>query len=395
MKNLLITTKSGRTADQPTQGYVSAEYGSWDTMKATAGISGASGKFDYSLSGYAMETDGYRNSNEKTNSADGQIGYRFDGGSIGFIAGINDSFTNYPKGLPLWQVEKDRTASGYNTQADGSGYDVLPSETDQELINAGLKFDYDKNNWLFNTSLIFTRDNEIYTQMKDFNNPNINSKRDDYRDDRLEKQYDIKVNGGRIFDLGKKNMSDTITLGADYKHAEFDQERSYPFNTTALSASMISGKNKADIDATRKLLGLNLNNDMTVDKFRLQAGLRLNDMEYKLENKVPDSVEVDLSGDLDWSISPSYSIVENGNLFVTCNHSNYYLPLGYYKLDMQYAHPDALAQNLKPEQYNSWETGFKGYRNAGTSIHKGVEVEIDGRPVYRHRCLLQVLKWNS
>ncbi len=428
---ILITTRSGRDAGKPVEGYASAEYGSWDTMKAVAGISGASSRVDYSLSGYGMESDGYRHNNEKTRSADGQVGYRFDWGNIDFVAGINDSFTNYPKGLPLWQVEKDRTASGYNTRADGSGYDVLPSETDQELINAALKLDYDKNNWLFNTSLIFTRDNEIYTQMKDFNNPSINAKRDDYRDDRLEKQYDVRINGGRIFDFGQHDMSDTITLGADYKYAQFDQERSYPFNTTALSASMISGKNKADIDATRKLAGLNLNNDLTMDKFRLLAGLRLNDMEYRLENKVPDSVKVDYSGDLDWSISPSYRILENANLFVTYNHSNYYLPLGYYKLDMQYAHPDALAQDLKPEQYNSWETGFKhqmskafnysiiyyhtkiddkvvafydgasfrGYRNAGTSIHKGIELEIDGRPVkwlgYRLGFTTIDAKWDS
>ncbi|MBU2454690.1 MAG: TonB-dependent receptor plug domain-containing protein, partial [Proteobacteria bacterium] len=284
---ILITTKTGKSADEPVHGYVSGEYGSWDTMKITAGISGAKEQYDYSLSAYNMTTDGYRDSEDETKSADGQIGYRFDGGRIDVIAGINDSFTLYPKGLPLWQVAKDRSAVGYNTQADGSGFDVLPSETDEELFNTGLKFKYEKNNWLVNSSLIFTRDNEVYTDMKDFNNPAVNSKRDDYRDDRQENQYDVKLSCGRTFFSSKADTSDTLTLGFDFKYADFEEERSYPFNTTALSAAMTTGKNKADIDASRQLLGINLNNDLTIDKFRLQAGLRRNEVEYKLENKVP------------------------------------------------------------------------------------------------------------
>ena len=405
---IFITTKSGKTEEDPLHGYVSAEYGSWNTQKATAGISGAQKSFDYSLSAYGMESDGYRHTNDSVKSADGQIGYLFDGGRLDFIAGVNDSYTTNATALMIADLARDRRTAGY--MATG-GYYVPPSQSDAEMVNAGIRLDYDKNNWLLHSALTYTRDNEIFTQMDDFNNPAINSKRDDYRDDRLDTQYDMKINGGRTFDLGKENMSDTLILGLDYKHSTFEQERAYPFNTTAYSAAMTTGKAKADMEGVKKALGLNLNNDLALDKFRLQTGARVNNVSYELENKLPDTVKVDYDGDTDWTISPSYSILEKVNLFVTYNRSRFYMPLGHYKLDMEYDQPEAQARDLKPEQYKTWETGFKhqlspafnysliyyhttiedkvgslyvgssfkGYRNAGTSIHQGIEVEADGR----------------
>lgn len=409
---ILITSKTGKSAEDDIHAYVSGEYGAWDTIKMFGDISGTKNKFDYSVSASSMETDGYRDSDDETRNTDGQVGYKFDGGRLDFIAGFNDYSAKYGIGLPEWQVARDRTVSSANTKEDGSGYLILPNETDEEFFNAQIKLDYDKDGRLFNTAFIFSRDNQVFTWMKDFYNTDINKKRDDYQDDRTENQYNFKINGGKVFDFGNTAISDTLTLGLDYKYADFDQTRIYPFNTTAFSANMTSDKNKADIDATRKFLGLNLNNDFEIDRFRFQAGVRFNNLEYELQNKVPASVSIDRDSDLDWTLSPSYNIFDTANLFVTWNHSHFYLPLGYYKSCMEYNHPDAQAEDLEPELYDTIETGFKhqvnkafnysvmyyytqvedkvvsyydgttfnGYRNTGTSIHQGIEAEVDGRP---------------
>lgn len=411
---ILITTKSGKNDQDPIKGYASAEYGSWNTKKITGGFSGSKDKFDYSISAYGMESDGYRHTDDSVKSADGQIGYLFDGGRLDFIAGINNSFTTNATALMLADLARDRRSAGY--MATG-GYYVPPSKSDAEMVNAGIKLDYDKDNWLFNSSLVYTRDNELFTQMDDFNNPTFNSKRDDYQDDRLDTQYDLKIGGGRTFDLGGEKKSDTLTLNLDYKHSDFEQERAYPNDNPSIAyaagklASMTSGKKQADMEGIKKHLGINLNNDLNLDPFRLQTGLRWNDISYTLENKTPSTVKVAYDGDLDYTVSPSYAVLEKANIFVTYNHSHFYLPLGHYKLDMEYNQPEAQAKDLKPEIYNTWEGGFKhqyhpafnysiiyyytmiedkvgslyvgstfkGYRNAGDGIHQGIELEADGR----------------
>ncbi len=406
---ILITTKRGKSAKDSVHLVNSGEYGSWDTAKVTASISGNSGKLDYSVSAYSKETDGYRETDEETKTADGSVGYKFDGGRIDLVAGINNAFTRYPAGLPESQVWIDRTAPSCDTT---TGFYYRPSEADSKLYNAAVSLNYDKDNWLLNSSLAYTKDNEIYTQMKDYYNPSAAARNDDYRDDRDDQQIDVKLSGGRVFNF--KESSDTLTLGMDYKKNDYDQIRSYPFNNIAMTPAMNTGKKKADIDADRSFLGINLNNDFTLDRFRFQTGFRYNNVSYDLSNQNNESVSLDYDNDFDWSVSPSYSILENANLFVTYNHSNYYMPLGHVKLDMEYDNPEAQAKDLKPEVYDEVEVGFKhqlhkafnysviyyysiiddkvisfynnagsfkGYFNGGKSIHQGIEVEIDGRPL--------------
>ncbi len=403
---ILITTKTGASAKKKVEGSVSAEYGSWNTKKVTGGISGVSDKIDYSVSAYRDESDGYRDSDEETKSGDAQIGWQFDGGRLDLIAGINQSFNNYPIGLAQWQVDRDRTVAASNTKEDGSGYLMLPNESDEELANVLIKYDYDKNNWLAHSSVGFSRDQQDLFYRKYLNN---SSKLDDnYRDHRVEKIYDVMASVGRRFDSGL--VSNTVTFGLDYQHSDFTQDRKYPWDTEDNNAS---SESKADIDAEKELFGVNLNHEFSYDRFRLESGLRYNSMTYDISNQVPDSVKIECDNDIDWNISPSYRILDKANLFISWNHSNFYLPLGYYKSDMENASDYTQPQDLKPEVYDTLETGFKhqlnkgfnysliyyytqvdekvvsyyegttfkGYRNAGSSVHQGIEAEIDGRPL--------------
>ena len=403
---ILITTKTGASAQKKAQGSISAEYGSWDTRKVTGGISGVSDKIDYSVSAYKDQSDGYRDSDEETKSGDAQIGWQFDGGRLDLIAGINQSFNNYPIGLPQWQVDRDRTVAAANTKEDGSGYLMLPNESDERLSNFLIKYAYDKDNWLANSSVGVSRDRQDLFYRKYLNNA---SKLDDnYKDHRVEKIYDVMASVGRRFDSGV--VSNTVTFGLDYQYSDFTQDREYPWDTDDNNAS---SERKADIDAEKELFGVNLNHDFAYDRFRLQSGLRYNSMTYDLSNQMPDSVKVELDDDIDWNISPSYRIFDRANLFVSWNRSYFYLPLGYYKSDMENASDYTKPQDLKPEEYDTVEAGFKhqfnkgfnysliyyytqvddkvvsyyegttfkGYRNAGSSVHQGIEVEVDGRPL--------------
>lgn len=108
---ILITTRSGLSADEPFIGDASAETGSWNTHKLTAGIFGGKSDFDYSLTAYGMESDGYRHTDEKTRSADAQAGYRFDGGRVNLILGFNDSEILHATGLLPADIRKDRRAN--------------------------------------------------------------------------------------------------------------------------------------------------------------------------------------------------------------------------------------------------------------------------------------------
>lgn len=422
---ILITTRSGKDSDVPFSGDVSMEYGSWNSLSGTAMVSGSKKGVFYSLAGHGSSRDGYRGSDDEVKSVDGKLGYKFDGGSVDMVAGFNDSFTKYPTGLDLETAQNNPESPGYVKTVAASKkkkrpsyqYYVLPNETDEELANIGLNFNYDKNNWLANASLVYTKDEQNYQQKKDQNSPYLSDRENDYADDRNYDQLDFKINGGKTFGNENEGLFNTLTLGFDLTSSDFDQNRSYKFSVdpnddTTWTKSMRTSKSKADIDAKQEFYALNVNNDFNWKKFRLLAGGRLNQVKYDLKNQEPASVSKEYKDDLDWNIAPSYSIIPTGNLFVSYSHSHYYLPLGHYKSAMEYDHPDAQAEDLQPEIYDTLETGFKhqlhkafnysliyyhttiedkavsfydgtkfkGYRNAGTSVHRGIEIELDGRP---------------
>lgn len=403
---ILITTKRGTDAQKAFSGMVSAEYGAWKTQNANVSLSGKMNRMDYNAAAYINTSDGYRESDPESKNFDGQLGWGFDGGRIDWITGYNEAFNRYAIGLTKWQVDRDRTVGSSNSKADGSGYEVLPNESDEALFSTMVRVDYDKNNWLFNSSAGFSRDNQDFFYRKYLNNSAKLNKT--YKDDRVDNLYDLKASVGRVFNGSR--IVNTLTFGINYKYSDFEQDRRYPFDTAGKNDSKEAA---ADIDAEKQLLGIDLNHDLSWNMFRLQTGLRYNKVSYDLDNRIPDSISVDYDGDIDWSVSPSVNVLDNANLFATWNHSNFYLPLGYYSSNMSYNNPNTRPQDLDPETYDTVEAGwkhqmskafnysliayytqienkivsyydgtkFQGRRNAGTSVHKGLEAEIDGRPL--------------
>jgi len=398
---ILITTKKGSGSQKAFNGLVTAEYGSWHTMKANAAVSGKMDRTDYNISAYAKQSDGYRNSDEETKSMDGRLGWQFDGGRIDWITGFNKSFAKYPSGLTYWQMQQDRTVNYGNSKIDGSGNTYLPNESDEELFNTIVTLDYDKNDWLFNSSVGYSRDHQDYFLKKKL----TYSPSSCYQDDRVENIYDFKSTAGKVFKGAK--TTNTLSFGVDYQFSDFEQDRTYPYGTTNSDS-----ERKADIEAEKNIFGASLNHDFSWEIFRLQSGLRYNWVNYNLTNRYPQSIDISYENDIDWNISPSVNLLDNANLFVAWSHSNFYMPLGTYTGNMSYDNANTRPENLKPEIYDTIETGWKhqmhkafnyslilyytqvddkvvsfydtagnyaGRSNVGTSIHQGIEVEVDGR----------------
>ena len=135
-------------------------------------------------------------------------------------------------------------------------------------------------------------------------------------------------------------------------------------------------------------------------------------VKYEVETQTPKSVEKEFKK-LGWDFAPSYSFTSNSNFFFSMGKSYWYPVASYYTYAFDYGGDDNKPEDLKPEEYSNYEIGFKhrmskyfnysaiyyytevddkfivvrdtsgafkGYSNAGTSIHQGIELEVDGRP---------------
>jgi outer membrane receptor protein involved in Fe transport len=404
---ILITTKRGKSQEDPFHVNVSVEYGSWNTKKGRAGVSGGLGPFYYSLSGSGSETEGFRHTDDKIITGEATIGMKIDGGSIELNSSVFENEYKYARGLPYWQLNRDPREPGYNSEADGTGYYKEPSENEQLLINGSLKFNYNKKNWLVNASVTRSRDTQDYKYLAYINSPT--SRNRTYYSDRIDDQFDTQFNVGRAIIISEIVMN-KFSIGTDYTHNAFEQDNDYPFDPTD---SQALSEAKGDIEATRKILGINANNDFSLGIFRLQAGLRSNYVKYNIKSKTPEELTKEYDNDLEYSISPSLNVTESSNLFATYSLSKFYAPIGYFASDMEKDDPEAQAEDLLPETIRSIETGFRhqfgkglnysiilyymeiedkfgyhynssgdraGWKNIGHSTHKGLEIEIDGRP---------------
>ena len=402
-----IITKTGKIAVKPFSVHASGEYGSWDSHKELASVTGKGGLFDYSLSALNQESSGYRYVDTELKTLDGQIGYAFEGGRIDAFAGYNDYFRQYTRGLNLWQFNADRRKTEHNSKEDGAGYVYKPSELDQELASGGLSFKYDRYDWLLNASVTLSQFDETYDDLDDYNDPT--KRKGLYKDDRNSDRFESKISGGRTFFSNDNMLTDTIVIGYDYSLNEFENRRTYPWDTYANKETAIK---KANVDYERDLHGIFANNDLKYGKIGLLAGLRYDMVKYKVETQTPKSVGKDFD-ELGWDFAPSYSFTPNSNLFFSMGKSYWYPVAAYYTYAFDYGGNENKPEDLRPEEYMNYEIGFKhrmarylnysiiyyytkiddkfitvrdatgsfkGYANAGTSIHQGVELEADGRP---------------
>ncbi len=412
-----IITKTGEYAQKPLNFTAKTEIGSWNTLENSLSVYGKLDKWDYNLSGSCDESDGYRHTDPERESLSGQLGYEFDEG-VRLEGDVNWSEYSLKSYMSMkdWQLKKyrkDIRDIPNKRRESVSGYTYRPNESDKELLNGGLKFSYDKDNWLFNSSFSMSHFDYIYENLKYYNKLSGTYSRYNKccKYDKNDDKIDFKISGGHTFSDEDK-LTDTIILGYDFSKDTFSQTKSYPYAIT-LSSDQKNDIKKENINCVKNIHGVFANNEFKYGKWGLLTGLRYDIANYDVENEVPQSVKNEFK-ELGWNIAPSYSFTPNSNLFFSVNKSYWYPAPAYIKSALEKNSPDNKVENLGPEEDLTYELGFKhrlmkafnysvgifqtktehkymyfyddagdfqGWKPVGDSIHRGVEVEADGRPL--------------
>ena len=427
-----IITKRGKYSEKSCEVTASQGFGTWDTSKSFASVSGKKDQWDYNLGTVYEQSQGYRNTDPKRTVVNGQLGYEFvDGPRFDLFLDWNDSWKKTGLALKHWALE-DRRQNDPPNRETGATYKYRPNERDHEILSGGLAFKYDKNDWILNSSVSLSHFDDIYTSLKYYNNGgNKTTQRGQgvYKEDRDEDKVDFKISAGRTI-LDDEILTDTIIFGYDQSSTDWKQTRSYPY-ATSLSGSTQTKIDKARLDYNRNIYGLFANNELHYDKWGLSSGLRYDITKYDVANDVPNEVKKKFNK-LSWDVAPSYSLTENSNLYFSTGLSYWYPTAGYFTWAMDYDDPGNQPEDLKPEEYTNYEIGFKhrlakyfnysvslyradinnkymphynddgkfkGYKHVGSSIHQGVELEADGKPLdwfgYRLGFALLDAQWDS
>jgi outer membrane receptor protein involved in Fe transport len=409
-----IVTKSGRQADKPLQTKFSLDIGSWDSYKGFATVLGKVERWDYSMQFGRDQSEGYRHTDGERTMFDDRVGFQIaDGIRLDGNFAWTESFKKNAAGLKYWSLN-DRTQIDPPNSETGSTYRKRPNETDRGLRTGGVAFKVDRSNWIFSTQIDYNHHDEGYKYLQYYNNPgNGTTQRGQgtYYEDRNEDKANFRTTAGRAFSLGEKAYS-TFTAGYDFSHMGWYQEREYPF-ATSLSSSRITEIKRNDIDFTRKIHGVFINNNLKYKRFGLYLGLRKDLVNYDYSNQAP-SQQTRVFRELSWDVAPSLSITSNSNLYFSLGRSFWYPNAFYLQYAVQYNDPENQPDDLKPEEYLNYEAGFKqrvhknlnysfsfyrteienkymtfynsegafgGYKHVGKSIHQGIEFEADGTPL--------------
>jgi len=203
-----IITKRGQ--DKPSA-YISAETGSYDTFRESAGISGRTGRFDYSIGVSRFDTKGISAAAEKYGNTE-KDGYG--------NTSINSRFGFSPKeGLEFNLIARYTNAKSDLDNFEGPGGDDpnYIQDTKFFLLNGYTKLSLLKGKWEQRLNVSFNQIRRNLTNDIDHLNP-LDSSLGKYK--------------GHIFKLGWQhhlylNPSNTITAGIEYERETGDSYYSY------------------------------------------------------------------------------------------------------------------------------------------------------------------------
>ncbi|MDI6606710.1 MAG: TonB-dependent receptor, partial [Candidatus Omnitrophota bacterium] len=369
---------------------------------------------DYSLSYAREDSEGYRHTDPELNNVNAQLGYEFADKVRADLYFTWDNVWRETGGaLKSWALEERRQNNPPVSLTEPAR--VRPNEQDHNLLSEGIAFKYDRDNWLLKTSFDYSHFDDVYYSLQYYNFPgnSLTTQQGQgcYKDDRDEDKLNFKISGGRTFTDNDK-LLDTLILGYDYAGDDFKQARSYPY-ATSLSTSTQTKIKKNNIKYTRDINGIFANNEFKYDKWGLRGGLRYDFVDYDVKNEVPKSIKKKFK-ELSWDIAPSYSITPESNLYFSRSRNFWYPNNYYFTAAMDSGSAENQPQDLKPEIYDNYEIGFKhrlakflnynialfhtyvenkympyydsagkykGYKHVGDSIHQGVELGADGRPL--------------
>jgi iron complex outermembrane receptor protein len=424
-----VITKKGDTAKPRFK--ANTAYGSWETWKSAVSVRGQTADWDYTLGGSLLDTEGYEKDHKKRGAARGAVGYNL---SDNTRLGVNLSWhkldydTIY--GKTRWQVDNYRREKIFPTSETNPTL-VHHRENEDENVATSLELRHQGAESFFNAFVSYDNTDHVYKYLPKRLDPDYNKSSSyyNYLEDREQDRYLARVSGGYHFTFGKTDYSPAF--GADYETIEFDQKKTYPWSPSPLSASQQTSVDKGTLDTKRQRWGLFLSNELSFgDRWEINLDGRLDRIDYDVRNAEPEKVTKDHT-DLSWNITPAFHPVTDATVYASVSRSYWYPVLQYYKYAMEYGDERNPAEDLKPEEYLTWEIGYKhyldpklsmaltayymevrdkflslydesdwkGYRNVGKSKHQGIELEMEGRlcPYFGYRFLgaYQKARWDE
>lgn len=403
-----IITKTGEGEGNAFSPAFDVSYGSWDTFSGSVSATGEKGEFNYFINAAYKESEGYRRTSPKYTSLLGSLDYDL---SDALVLGIDVDYRkeerNYALGLKEWQLDEYRRADEIPSSQSATAYMKKQNSIENEAVGSTVSLNYDAKPYRAGISLNVIDYEDHYRKNTYANSPSM--KKYNYKKDRSQDIFDLKVFGGREYVLGA-SVSGNVEVGYDYSSRTGDQKTYYPFDP---SASARLKEEKETIDYEERYHGVFVNNELDLDRFSLGTGLRYELTDYEMSSRKPKRVESDFNK-LAWNIAPSYEVFPKGNLYCNVARSYFYPTAGYFYYAMDKDSEHNLPEDLKPEETTSYEVGFKhnytdwlrytvnvfymdvadrflsfyddsgswkGWKNVGNSTNQGVEVTVEGMPL--------------
>ncbi|MCW3091064.1 MAG: hypothetical protein JWP81_2133 [Ferruginibacter sp.] len=315
----IITKKGGVNKISPT---ASISYGSYNTLRASAGINGKIDRFTYNLNYNHTNSKGFSSANDTTgtkgfdkdgftqNNLQANLGYAF---TEKFSASVMSSYGKYKADLDAGAFTDDRDYTGRNT------------------------------NILNTVSMVY----KTKTATLNFTNTLVNAKRtldDDSGHVGGFSKFSRGLYKGNSFVselFGNISLSKKLSLVGGTQRLAQSMDQSYlSISSFGLYKPKPLGKDTTHTTNYAVYASLLL---LDVNGFNAEAGVRYNHHSIYGNNAT-------------FSFNPSYNIDENTRVFVNIS-SGYKVP-SLYQLYSEYGNKD-----LQPEQSNNYEAGVQSLSN--------------------------------
>ena len=316
----IITKKGGVNNISPAAG---VSYGSYNTIRANAGINGKLDKFTYNLNYNYTHSKGFSAAYDSTGTA----GFDKDGfNQNNFQANLGYQFTN--KFSISGMSNYGKYSNGLDAGAFTDDKDYTSANT--SFINSvGLLYKLNKGAIHFTNTLVHAKRILINDTTSAAGNG------DYYRADFKGNSYVSELYGN--VGLGNKF---SLTSGIQRTAQNTNQIDSGYSRDYAFGYKSALGKDSAKTTNYSVYASLML---LNLDGFNAEAGVRYNHHNIYGSNAT-------------YSFNPSYNIDENTRVFVNIS-SAYKIP-SLYQLYSEYGN-----KNLKPEESNNYELGVQSFSN--------------------------------
>lgn len=400
----IITKKS--LGEEAISGHLSSSYGSWGTGNISGGLSGRRAQWDYLADINHYTTDGYEDEEASRTAGLVKLGYNFSEKTRLGIRGnwVNmDSDNAYDLAKYQWQLDNYRRDIHFPVSATDNSL-VWHNTKEQESGIYALDFSHKDNRFFADGTLAYTHYNETYYDNRDIYTSSSTARGD--IDDRDQDTYTAALSGGYSFDFGQ--LSFTPTLGLNVEDIDFQQRKTYPYDTAGTRSTASS-----DIDLDQTTTGLFWDNDFLFgEHWGLKIGNRVDRVDMTFETLEPSQLDIDDTM-WSWTVAPSYHFTPDANLYVSISRNYWFPSPQYYYWAADYGSPNNRPEDLKPEESFTYEIGYKhrlskafnialtgyymetkdkfggyyedrsymGQKNIGDAETYGIELELDGRPL--------------